>query len=330
MKKFPSQILHIARVTAIEGLQQPVCMLLTFVAVSFIILQPVTQLNTFGEPGRMARDCGLAFMLVIGMFVCAFTAGDTLAAEIRRGTVAVALSKPLHRATFIFGKFLGVAAVAAVFAWCVVFAILFAERTSEQFVETNEIAGNFRDTLCGALALCAAPAALLLAALLNYLRGLRFGLAFFVSLSVIQPLLLLLFGFFTRTGDYTGFAGFSPSLDWRIVPAALLVLMLIWVFAAALTAFATRLQSGAAAAAGFALLFAGFMSESQFANSENIAGRILYSVIPDVQNFWMADALGGGGTIPAAYTAGCALYAFLLIAFMLSLGYFSLKTKDIG
>ena len=330
MRRFFSQLFSIARVTAIEGLQQPVCLLLTFVAVTLIMLQPITQLNNFGEPGRMARDCGLAFMLVIGMFVSAFAAGDTLAAEIRRGTVAVALSKPLHRAVFLLGKFLGVAAVAAVFSWCVAFAVMFAVRTSEQFVETREIVGAFRDTLCGVLSLSAAPLALLIAAALNFKRNIRFGLAFFASLSIIQPLLLLTFGFFTRTGKFTGFAEYAFGMDWRVIPAALLVLMLLLVFASALTALATRLQSGATAAFGFALLFVGFMSESQFANSKTLVGKLLYSAIPDIQNFWMIDAIADGGSIPLRYTASCALYALCLIAFMLSLGHISLRHRDIG
>ena len=330
MKRLLSQLVSIARVTAIEGLQQPVCLLLTFAAVTLIILQPLTQLNNFGETGRMARDCGLAFMLVFGMFASAFAAGDTLAAEIRRGTVAVALSKPLHRAVFLVGKFLGVAAVATVFAWCAGFAVLFAVRCSEHFVEGKEYMGNVRDTLCGILALAAAPLAALIAAALNYRRGLRLGLAFFASLALIQPALLFALGFVSREGNWHGFGGFSFGVDWRIISAAALVLMLLLVFAAALTALATRLQSGAAAAAGFALLFVGFMSESQFGASKNLVARILYSAIPDVQNFWMVDALGGGGTIPLRYTASCAIYAFCLIAFILSLGHISLKTRDIG
>jgi hypothetical protein len=217
-----------------------------------------------------------------------------------------------------------------VFAWCAGFAVLFAERCSEHFVEETERAGFMQDTLCGALALAAPVAALLIAALLNYLRGIRFGLAFFASLSLIQPALLLTLGFFSRTGRFVGIGGYAFNLDWRIVPAALLVLMLLLVFAATLTALATRLQSGAAAAAGFALLFAGVMSESQFGASKTVVGRILYSAIPDVQNFWMVDALGNNGTIPWAYTAGCAAYALCLIAFMLSLGHISFKIRDIG
>ena len=329
-KRTVSQLFSVARVTAIEGLQQPVCLLLTFVAVTLIMLQPITQLNNFGEPGRMARDCGLAFMLVIGMFVSAFAAGDTLAAEIRRGTVAVALSKPLRRSVFLAGKFCGVAAVVSAFAWCVTFAVLFAVRTSEQFMDERDVAGFVRDTFCGTLALCAAPLALLLAAILNYARGIRFGLAFFTSLALIQPALLFLLGLFARTGKYVGFAEYAFGIDWRIVSAAALVLMLLLVFASALTALATRFQSGAAAVFGFALLFAGFMSESQFAKSETLFGRFLYSAIPDIQHFWRTDALGDGGVIPPRYIAGCAVYALCLIAFMLSLGHVFFKRRDIG
>ena len=330
MKRMLSQLFSIARVTAVEGLQQPVCLLLTLTAVSLTVLQPLTQLNTFGESGRMARDCGLAFMLMFGIFVLAFAAGETLAAEIRRGTVAVALSKPLHRAVFLAGKFLGVAAIAAVFAWCVGFSVLFAERCSEHFIEEENAADYVRDTLCGGLALLAGPLALASAAALNRCKNFRFGLSFFASLATMQPLIMLAIGFYSRTGKYLGIEGYSSQIDWRILPAALLVFMLLLVFSSILTALATRLQSGAAAAAGFAILFAGFMSESQFGASTTLFGKFMYCLIPDVQNFWIIDALSNGGMIAWAYIANCAIYALLTITFILSLGHASLATRDIG
>ena len=74
----------VAVATALEGLQQPVCLLLAFTAVELTILVPLVQLFSFGEGGRLARDSGLAILLVGGMLLAAFTSGSTLARDLVR------------------------------------------------------------------------------------------------------------------------------------------------------------------------------------------------------------------------------------------------------
>ena len=92
----------VAVATALEGLQQPVCLLLAFTAVELTILVPLVQLFSFGEGGRLARDSGLAILLVGGMLLAAFTSGSTLAREIASGTVAAAIG--ITAATVRFTK----------------------------------------------------------------------------------------------------------------------------------------------------------------------------------------------------------------------------------
>ena len=117
----------VAVATALEGLQQPVCLLLAFTAVELTILVPLVQLFSFGEGGRLARDSGLAILLVGGMLLAAFTSGSTLAREIASGTVAAAVSKPVPRWVFLLGKFAGAGVVVLLFCWIETIAILLAD-----------------------------------------------------------------------------------------------------------------------------------------------------------------------------------------------------------
>ena len=80
MRKRLSALFAVARATLLEGLQQPVTLLLALTCFELTVLQPLVQLHTFGEPGRLTRDCGMACLLVFGVAVAAFTAGFTLAA----------------------------------------------------------------------------------------------------------------------------------------------------------------------------------------------------------------------------------------------------------
>ena len=49
-------------------------------------------------------------------------------------------------------------------------------------------------------------------------------------------------------------------------------------------------------------------------------GAVLYGLIPNLQQFWLADALAGDGTIPWSYVAAAALYALCLLVFLLAAG----------
>lgn len=316
--------------TALEGLQQPVCLLLAFTCIELTVLQPMVQLHTFGEGGRLARDSGLAFMLVFGILIAAFTAGTTLAKEISSGTVAAALSKPVARPVFLLGKFFGTLLVILLFCWSETFAVLFAERCSEHYVETEANIGNLRDTTCGVLSVIVPVLAMVKAAFVNWRFRFRFGLWFFIFLSVLQLMMFVLLGFIGRDGLFVGFSGYDPAMDFRIVPAALLVVMMLGVFAALATALSTRLQTGAAVAVSFAVLFIGFLADSKFGGGHGLVPRLLYSVVPDVQHFWVVDGLASGGVIPKRYVMQAGTYALTYISFVLLLGAVSFQKRDLG
>ena len=317
----------VAATTVLEGLQQPVVLLLALSCYALTVLQPVVQLHTFGEPGRLTRDCGMGFLLVFGVLAAAFTAGSTLASEIRDGTAATALAKPVPRPVFLFGKFFGACGVAAVLSWCQTWATLLAARTAEAYVETASTASYRRDALCALLSLAVPPLALATAALANGRARRRFGLWFFVFLAALPPLAAAALGLFERDGSWLGFAGWSPGLDARLVPLAVQLFFFIAVFCALATALTTRLATGPSVALSFLVLLLGFLADA--AAEGGPAGRLLYALVPDAQHFWTADALAAGGRIGAGHVARVALYAASYCLAVLSLGCLSFQKKDL-
>lgn len=327
MRRIFGTIRPVAAATAIEGLQQPVAILLSAVCFILVALQPVVQMHTFGDTGRLARDCGMGFLLVFGILCSAFTSGSTLAAEIRDGTAATALAKPVSRTTFLVGKFLGSCIVVSVFSWCQTWATLLAVRTAEAYVETPTTASYRRDALCAALSLAVPALSLGIAALVNARTRRRFGLWFFVSLSILPLVAAACLGLFARDGTWLGFAGWSPGLDARLVPLAIQLFLLLSVFCALATALTTRLATGPAVAFAFLVLFLGFLADAAAGNGS--AGRVLYAFLPDAQHFWTADALSRGGSISLGHTLRTALYAATLSLAILSLGSLSFRRKDL-
>lgn len=322
------QILRIAGATALEGLQQPVALLLALAAAVSTALQPLVSLYTFGEEGRLARDSGLALQLVLGLFVVAFTAGSTLHDELRRGTAAAVLAKPVGRGAFLVGKWLGTVGVLAVFSATTLLATLLAERTAEHFIETQYTMGTITDTYSGLGSLAAIALALAVAAALNFARRVRFALAAQLLLPALLAATLVACGFVTRAGTAPE-GGFDLQVNARVVPAAALVAALLSLYAAMATALATRLGVAPTASALGAALFLGFFAESLSMRPGAALLRPLFAVVPDVQNFWMTDALSDGGAIPARHLARAALYTLTSAAFWLLLGRVSLAHKDL-
>lgn len=80
---------------------------------------------SLGEQGRMMKDFGLFAVTFFGLIVAVFIAAGLVHKEVEKRTVFVLFSKPVSRAAFITGKFLGLCVtMAAVLAGMGVFLFL--------------------------------------------------------------------------------------------------------------------------------------------------------------------------------------------------------------
>jgi hypothetical protein len=315
----------VASATLTEGLQQPAALLLALTGVVATALVPLLQLHRFGEPGRLARDGGLAYQLTIGLLLATGAAGAALHAEITRGTAAAALSKPVPRDLFLLGKFAGVARLTARFWFCLLAATLLAERVPERLDETT---GLLLTDTRAQLALLAAPAlALAGAAFLHYRRKARFGVAAFNGLGALLALAVAAAAAVDRAGRW---APASGNLDWRIVAASLPLLALLLVYAAVATALATRCRPGVAHALCLLLLGTGLAADHLAAPAMPAVWRGLARLTPNVQHFWLCDALAEGGRIPLRHLAPVVAYALAWCAIALGLGMLAFRRRDIG
>ena len=87
------------------------------------------------------------------------------------------------------------------------------------------------------------------------------------------------------------------KVDWRLIPAAILILFAVWILAALALACSTRLDMIPTLAICSAFFLVGLMSDYLFgrpADQGSWWATVLYTVIPNWQNFWLADALDTG------------------------------------
>ena len=57
----------IVKITVIESIQEPAALLVMLAAILITLLAPLFHFHSFGEEGRLARDGGLASLLVFGL-----------------------------------------------------------------------------------------------------------------------------------------------------------------------------------------------------------------------------------------------------------------------
>jgi len=313
-----------AGLAAVHAWRQPILLLLTVTAVALTALCPLLSLFHFDEEGKLARDGGLAFQWLFGLLAAVYGASTTLSDEMKQGTAAVVLGKPVGRAAFFLAKFAGLLAVLLSFSFCSALATLLSERVSEKFSDSSELFGYVTDWQTGAMLLAAPFLSMAGAAAMNYRTRRPFASAAFGLLATLLPAVLLLAGCFDRTGLP---ARYDPQVQWRMLPAAGLVFLSLGAMSAVTLSLSTRFSLVPTLALSLLILAAGLLGGRAAGTSGPAAA--LCALIPDWQHFWLADGLDKGACLPPAYVWRAAAYAAACTAGILGLGLASFRHADL-
>ncbi|MFC1498065.1 ABC transporter permease [Verrucomicrobiota bacterium] len=313
------QFFTLTGLTAIEAIRQPICLLLTASCVLLIALVPLIQLHNFGEGGKFVRDSALALHFVFGLFIVGYAASSSLAREIKKGTALTVLSKPVGRELFFLSKFFGIICLVLLFSMCASIATLLSERVAEKFYSDGRFLGWHLDGQTGIMLLTVPFAAFLTAGLINYRLKRPFESTAFGLLLMFLLLVMLIAGFFDISGQP---ASFDLHVQWRIVPAGILIAMALIMLSSIAMVLSTRLSTVPSLMIGTGIFMIGLMSDYLFgrnAGSSRVAA-FFYRILPNWQHFWVSDALSGGGTVPGVYILSTGFYALMYIAGILCLG----------
>jgi ABC-type transport system involved in multi-copper enzyme maturation permease subunit len=281
------QFRNIAFNAFMELVRQPVFLLLMTGSVLFEIFLAVPYYFAFGDEMKLVKTSALAVMLLAGLFGAVLSASASLAREIRTGTALAVLSKPVGRAQFLLAKFAGLAGALALLAYVNMVGVLLASWMAfDAYGKTDVLAiGIFG----GAMALAYA-----LAGFSNY-----FLRRPFVSDAVFALVVMVTIGAFVicQFTQQMQSLGNQAAVDWDLIPAGILILFALWILAAIALACSTRLDMIATLAICSAVFLVGLMSDYLFglpAAKGSWWASTLYSVVPNWQLFWLADALETG------------------------------------
>jgi ABC-type transport system involved in multi-copper enzyme maturation permease subunit len=281
------QFLTIAANAFMELIRQPVFLLLMTVSVLFEIFLAVPYYFAFGDEPKLVKNSALAVMLLSGLLGAVLSASASLAREIRSGTALAVLSKPVGRAQFLLAKYAGVAAALAVLSYVNMIGVLLASRMAFDAYGKTDVA---------ALGIFAAFVALAyaLAGFSNFFLRRPFVSDAVLALVVLATIAAFVVFQFTRQMESMNQLA---VVDWRLVPAGILILFALWMLAAVAIACSTRLDTIPTLVICSGIFLLGLMSDYFFGRRAETGewwASALYTIVPNWQLFWLADALDMG------------------------------------
>jgi hypothetical protein len=191
------------------------------------------------------------------------------------------------RAQFLLAKFAGLAGALTLLAYVNLIGVMVASWMAfDAYGSTNTKA---LAVFGGAIGV-----AYLLAGFANFfLRRPFVSNAVFALVVMVTLGALVIFQFLQQQQSL----GQEAAVDWRLVPAGMLILFALWILASIALACSTRLDMIATLAVCSAVFLVGLMSDyffGQRAEHGNWWASALYSAVPNWQLFWLADALETG------------------------------------
>jgi ABC-type transport system involved in multi-copper enzyme maturation permease subunit len=104
------RFLAVARVTLREALRRKLQVNLLIFALLLVVVSAVVSSLTLGEMHRIASDLGLTAMEGMGSLIAVFLGAGAVAGDIERRVLYPVIAKPISRAEYLLGRYLGLAA----------------------------------------------------------------------------------------------------------------------------------------------------------------------------------------------------------------------------
>jgi len=109
-----SAILAVARGTFREAVRDRVLFLVVGFGVAALVMSRVLAPIALGEGDRVTIDLGLSTLGLLGIVIVALVGTGLVHKELERRTIHVVLSRPVSRASYLVGKWLGLSGTMAV------------------------------------------------------------------------------------------------------------------------------------------------------------------------------------------------------------------------
>jgi len=319
-----NRLLTIAKNTFIETLRQPIYAIIIVAALCLFFVSPSLAMYTMSDDNKLLREIGLSTLFLTSLFIAIFSASGAVAEELRNKTIMTVLSKPVQRPIFLIAKFLGVAAAVLLAHYICTVALLMAIRHG--VLETVNDTHDW--TVLGAAGV-GAILVLLLSAFLNYAYDWKFSSTAIALTGVFATLTIVFLAFIDRDWQFNPQENGMNAVD--IYGSVLLLLAAIIIVALAV-ALSARFNIVVTLSVCIGIFLLGLVSDYAFGRfaEAHLWAQVGRYLVPNLQVFWISDAIYEGSEVPLKYIAMSASYALCYTVAILALAIALFQRRQVG
>ncbi len=319
-----NKLFTIAKNTFIEILRQPIYAVIIVAALLLFFISPSLTMYTMSDDNKLLREIGLSTLFLASLFIAIFSASSAVNEEIENKTITTVLSKPIQRPIFIIAKFIGVAAAVVLAHYICTIALLMSIRHG--VLETVNDTHDW--TVLGAAGFILI-ATILLSAFFNYAYDWKFASTAIILTGILATLGIVFLSVIDRNWQFNPAKNGINTVD--IYGSVLLLLAAIIIVALAV-ALSARFNIVVTLSACIGIFFLGLVSDYAFGRfaETHLWAKIGRFLVPNLQIFWISDAIYEGSEVPLKYILISASYAVCYTIAILSLAIALFQRRQIG
>lgn len=318
------KLFTIAKNTFTETVRRPIYAIIIIAVLLLISLSPSITMYSLDDDDKLLREIGLSTLFLASLFIAILSASGSVAEEIENKTILTILSKPIQRPIFIFAKFVGVAAAVILAHYICTIAFLMAVRHG--VLETVRDPHDWTViTAAGISAFCVFA----LSAFFNYVYDWKFSSTAVVLFAIFATLSIIFLAFIDNNWQFNPSGNGINALD---LFASLLLVLAAVIIVALAVAFSTRFNISITLSFCVSIFLLGLVTDSVFAElaQEHLWAKICYFLVPNLQIFWISDAIHEQSEITFNYIAVSAAYSFCYASAILLLAIASFQRRQVG
>jgi len=319
-----NKLVTVVKNTFTETIRQPVYCVIIVAALFLFVLSPAITMYTIEDDNKLLREIGLSTLFLTGLFIAIFSASGAVNEEIENKTITTVLSKPISRPVFVIGKFLGVSLAVILAHYICTIAILFVTRHG-----VMESAAQTHDWTVLTVAGVAIIGTIALTALFNFSYGWRASSTGILLLAIFSTLGVGILAFVDRHWQFNPARNGFNSLD---IYGSVLLLFAVMIIVALAVALSTRFNIVVTLSCCIGIFLLGLVSDYVFGRFAEtyLWAKIGRFLVPNLQMFWVSDAIYEGSSIPVKYIGMASTYAISYTTAVLMLAIASFQRRQVG
>ncbi len=279
---------------------------------------------TMSDDNKLLREIGLSTLFLTSLFIAIFSASGAVAEELEKKTITTVLTKPVQRPIFIIAKFFGVAGAVILAHYICTIALLMAIRHG-----VLETVNDTHDWTVLGTAGVVILATFLLSAFFNFAYDWKFSSTALVLTGIFATFGMVFLALIDRNWQFNPQENGFNTVD---IYGSVLLLLAALIIVALAVALSARFNIVVTLSACIGIFLLGLVSDYAFGRfaETHLWAKIGRFLVPNLQIFWISDAIYEGGEIPLKYIWISASYTSCYTIAILALAVALFQRRQVG